>query len=493
VAARSLRAEFFIMYRNKNYKGKKVGRGHLFIIIGILIAVAAAFLIGALSNRWYVSIHLNKNKSGDNTVEVGNTYTDPGAKAEGGGTVFRFIRDDDLKVTTGGSVDTAKLGTYHLTYSASYRGVTKTKTRTVRVVDTEAPKITLKNNPDSYTPYGQAYQEEGYSAEDNYDGDLTADVKSEEKDGVVYYTVEDSSGNVGKAERKIVYDDRTAPTITLTGGNETIVQGTQFQDQYTATDDVDGDLTGKVKVDGSVDTTKPGTYQLHYQVEDAHGNKAEADRTVTVTAQETKMVYLTFDDGPCKYTQQLLDVLAKYGAHATFFVTNQFPEYQGMIAKEAAAGHAVGVHSYSHDYPTIYASTDAYWKDFDAMNAVIQAQTGSTSTLMRFPGGSSNLISKEYTPGIMTQLVTQAGEKGLTYFDWNVDSTDADGHPDKDKIANSIIQGMQTHNSAVILCHDIHPETIAAMDTVLSWGQQNGYTFAALTKDSYPAHHTVKN
>lgn len=481
------------MHQNKKNNQRQAGRRHLFVVLCILLAAAAALLIGTLSNRWYVTIHLNQDKNGSDTVEVGDAYRDPGAKAVGSGTVFRFIRNDHLKVTTSGSVDASKLGTYQLTYSAAYRGAVKTKTRTVRVVDTVAPTIELKQNPDSYTAYGQAYQEEGYSAQDNYDGDLTAKVKSEEKNGVVYYSVTDSSGNVGKAERKIVYDDRTAPTITLNGGDETVLQGTQFQDTYSAADDVDGDLTGKVQVEGSVDTSTPGTYTLHYQVEDAHGNKAEADRTVTVKPQESKMVYLTFDDGPCKYTQQLLDVLAKYGAHVTFFVTNQFPQYQGMIAKEAAAGHTVAVHSYSHDYPTIYASTDAYWKDFDAMNEVIRNQTGSATTLLRFPGGSSNMISKEYSPGIMTQLVQQAGEKGLTYFDWNVDSTDANGHPNKDAIASHIIQGMQTHNSSVVLCHDIHPETIAAMETVLSWGQQNGYTFAALTKDSYPAHHTVKN
>lgn len=479
------------MWQKVNDRKRRNDPIRSFVVYGVTLAAAVSLLIGMFCNRWVVEIDLQG--STDNTVEVGETYQDPGASASGFGSVFRFIRDDQLKVKISGHVDTDTVGTYQLTYSAAYRGVTGEKTRTVKVVDTEAPMIELKTNPDSYTPYGKSYEEEGYTATDNYDGDLTGQVKSEEKDGVVYYTVEDSSGNVGKAERKIHYDDRTAPTITLEGGDEVVWQGTEFTDQYTATDDVDGDLTGKVTVDGSVDMSKPGTYKLHYQVSDAHGNQAEADRTVTVKPQESRMVYLTFDDGPCKYTQQLLDVLAKYGAHATFFVTNQFPQYQGMIAKEAAAGHAVAVHSYSHDYPTIYSSTDAYWKDFDAMNAVIRNQTGSATTLMRFPGGSSNLISQKYSAGIMSELTRQAGEKGLTYFDWNVDSTDANGHPNKDSIAAQIIQGMQTHNSAVVLCHDIHPETVEAMETVLSWGQQNGYTFAALSPDSYPAHHTVKN
>lgn len=476
-------------------KRGKADRKFLFFSVGLFVLALIA-LITVLSNHWKTEITMLG--SAEETIEVGSSFTDPGATAVGYGTTLRFIRDSDLHVSASGQVNAENTGTYQIRYRASYRGSSAELVRTVKVVDTEPPVIHLTVNPDGYTTIGQQYQEEGYTATDNYDGDLTAKVRREEKNGTVYYTVTDSSGNEGTALRKIVYDDRTPPVLELDGGDETLTEGDDFTDSYSAVDDVDGDVTGAVKVEGSVDTSTPGTYTLKYSVTDAHGNTATATRTVVVKAPDPlegkdKIVYLTFDDGPCEYTQQLLDVLAKYGAHATFFVTNQFPEYQNMIGKEAAAGHAVGVHTYSHDYKTVYSGTDAFWKDFGQMQAVIKEQTGSETKLMRFPGGSSNSISRDYCKGIMTELVSQATQKGLSYFDWNVDSTDADGSPDKKEIAASIIQGMKSFRHSVVLCHDIHPETVQAMEQVLKWGTERGYTFAALSEGSYTAHHSVNN
>ncbi|MGI6116826.1 MAG: immunoglobulin-like domain-containing protein [Bilifractor sp.] len=477
------------MSRHRQTGNKQRALSRLFFMICLL---AVMIIIVLVCNRWIVRLTLNGGAS--ETIEVGDTFRDPGASARGYGSVFRFISSDHLTVDTSGTVDTDNTGSYQIVYTASWNGTSVKKTRTVNVVDTEPPTISLRSIPDYYTLYGHEYKEEGYTANDNYDGDLTDKVKSEEKEGVVYYTVTDSSGNVGRAERKIVYDDRTAPELVLTGGDTAIEQDSAFTDEYTATDDADGDVTKNVHVDGAVDTSKPGRYKLHYTVSDSHGNKTEADRIVTVWEKSPdRVVYLTFDDGPGKYTQQLLDILAKYNAHATFFVTNQFPDYQGLIAQEAAAGHAIGVHTYSHDYASIYTNTDAYWNDFSRMEDVIRAQTGSTTNLMRFPGGSSNAVSRKYSSGIMTALVSQANEKGYTYFDWNVESGDAEGNPQTETIAQKIIQGIQSRRTPVILCHDIHPETVQAMETVLQWGTQNGYTFAALNANSYPAHHSVNN
>ena len=234
----------------------------------------------------------------------------------------------------------------------------------------------------------------------------------------------------------------------------------------------------------------PQVYRPNYRQPDTHHSRMQSGLWNVGTG---KTVYLTFDDGPCENTQELLDILAKYDAHVTFFVTNQFSEYQGMLQKEAAAGHAIGVHTYSHRYERIYSSPGAFWDDFNRMQEFIQAQTGSTTNLMRFPGGSSNTISANYCDGIMSELVKEATEKGYSYCDWNVDSTDADGDPDKDRIAQSIMRGIRDKDIPIILCHDLNHETIEAMETVLRWGRRNGYRFAALTTDSYMAHHGVNN
>lgn len=468
---------------------------------GIILAAAAAavvVLIALLGNKWNVIVTVNGKTL--ETVEAGSKFQDEGATATAHSAFFPLWKKENLPVSTEGQVDPGKLGTTEITYSASYRGASGKAIRTVKVKDTTPPEITLVQTPDSYTTIGQKYEEEGYTATDSFEGDLTAKVKREEQsNGDIRYTVTDSSGNETSKVRKVVYDDRTAPKISLSGGkNYRVLQGSKFHDGYTATDDVDGDLTAKVSVSGQVDVSTPGTYTMTYTVTDAHDNKATAERTVQVISKDAlpgieKVVYLTFDDGPGEYTQQLLDILAKHGAFATFFVTNQFPNYQGMLAKEAEAGHAVAVHTYSHNYAQVYASTGAFWGDYEKMQAVIAQQTGQRSSLMRFPGGSSNMISRKYCPGIMTALTQEAGQRGYTYFDWNVDSTDASGHPQKDTIANAIIQGMQTHNQAVVLCHDIHKQTIEAMDQVLTYGEENGYLFAPLSANSPGAHHGVNN
>lgn len=203
-------------------------------------------------------------------------------------------------------------------------------------------------------------------------------------------------------------------------------------------------------------------------------------------------IYLTFDDGPGPYTEQLLDILKKHDVQATFFVTNVFPDYVHLLKREAEEGHAVGIHSFTHDYGKIYDSTDAYWSDFNSMQEVIVNQMGEETTLMRFPGGSSNIVSMN-TPGIMTQLVKEAGEKGLSYFDWNVNSGDVGSGTSSAEVLENCKKGIESLTNAVILCHDIKEYTVNAMDEFITWAKENGYSFAALTPESYGAHHEVLN
>lgn len=150
-----------------------------------------------------------------------------------------------------------------------------------------------------------------------------------------------------------------------------VKKGDKYSDPgYTATDNCDGDITDSVKVSGDkVDKDKAGKYTVTYEVSDSSGNKATATRVVSVydpaaTADTVnpgnKIIYLTFDDGPGKYTQGLLDVLDKYNVKATFFVTNTHPDYQNMIAEEAKRGHTVAIHSASHKYNQIYTSEQAF-------------------------------------------------------------------------------------------------------------------------------------
>lgn len=226
-----------------------------------------------------------------------------------------------------------------------------------------------------------------------------------------------------------------------------------------------------------------------------NGETEENGETQTTQPVESngRTIYLTFDDGPGPYTEKLLDILKEHDVKATFFVTHAIPKLESVIKREYKEGHSVGVHSYSHNYEMIYVSSEAFWEDFNAMQEVIVNQTGEETKLMRFPGGSSNTVSQKVAKGIMTQLVKEAGEKGLSYFDWNVASGDASDKSSGAEVLQNCKVGAANHKNALILCHDVKEYTVNVMDEFITWAKENGYTFAALTPESDGAHHQVKN
>lgn len=470
--------------------------------VGALALAAAGAAILVQCNTWKLDLTLNGQQ--ECILEYGESYIEEGASAHFYGTIFQR-KGRDIPVNISGQVDTTTPGTYQVVYSAAYNNVEASETRTVLVVDTQPPVITLNHTPGSYTLPGQPYEEEGFTAVDNCDGDLTSQVIRWEDNGTVYYSVVDSSGNEGTAQRAILYDDPIPPELTLAGEGEiSLYAGDDYAEPgYTATDNVDGDLTGQVVVTGQVNPLLAGSYPITYSVTDSYGNTAQASRTVVVKERpvqkpvtqvpEDKVVYLTFDDGPGPYTADLLSVLEKYNVKATFFVTAGNSRYLDMIAQEAKAGHAVGIHSYTHDYSRIYASDTAFFDDLAAMNQVIEQQTGGRSALMRFPGGSSNEVSKRYCSGIMSLLVQEVSDQGYTYFDWNVTSGDAGETTDTQTVVNNVISGIQSHSVSVVLQHDTKNFSVAAVEQILQWGLENGYTFLPLNEGSYTAHHSVHN
>ena len=453
----------------------------LFLTILILFILAASGSIFVFSiDKWHIEIDCGKEN--DIKTEYGEAYDDTAATAALKG---RYLLKNGFPaaVTSEGSVDTSKLGNYTITYHASFLFWKGEATKTVHVVDTIPPEIKLVTDPDHYTLPGHPYEEEGYSATDNVDGDLTKEVTSEEKDG------------------NVIYDDPIPPTLTLKGDSEMTIQaGSDYKDPgYTAADNVDGDLTSKVTVEGSVNTYSAGTYTLTYTVKDNYGNEASDTRTVTVepvrqsdTVNPTgKIVYLTFDDGPGEYTSKLLDILDKYNVKVTFFTVGS--GHPDLLKAEADAGHSIGIHSATHDYATIYSSEDAYFADLRKQQETIENATGIHTTLVRFPGGSSNTVSKNYCSGIMTKLTQDLTDMGFQYFDWNVASGDAGETTDTSVVVQNVISGIQQHDISIVLQHDIKGFSVNGVEQIIQWGLAHGYTFLPLKADSPTAHHGVNN
>jgi len=206
-----------------------------------------------------------------------------------------------------------------------------------------------------------------------------------------------------------------------------------------------------------------------------------------------KICYLTFDDGPSANTPKVLAILKQYNIKATFFVIGkQNPEYLRQAAQD---GHAIGVHSMTHDYSKIYKSTEAFWADWEAEHAWIKEQTGIDTNICRFPGGGSNTVSRKYKKGIMTELAKQMDERGIAYFDWNTDSGDAAANTvSKDKIVANIKRTL-VNNKANILFHDAPAKTttVQALPEIIQYISSKGYRFEALSASAPTCHQKVNN
>ena len=176
-----------------------------------------------------------------------------------------------------------------------------------------------------------------------------------------------------------------------------------------------------------------------------------------------------------------------------FFVKGQNNNLAQRLKAIDDAGHSIGIHSITHDYAEIYASEAAFLKDLYGMQALIYENTGITTTLMRFPGGSSNTISRNYCKGIMTKLVKTVTDLGFQYFDWNVDSNDAGGAKTADEVYKNVINGVKGRKTSVVLQHDIKGFSVDAVERIIQWGLANGYTFLPLSADSPACHHGTNN
>lgn len=207
-----------------------------------------------------------------------------------------------------------------------------------------------------------------------------------------------------------------------------------------------------------------------------------------------KVCYLTFDDGPSANTLKILDILNKYGVKATFFVINSADI--GYVKNIYEAGHTVGLHTATHNYSQIYASTDAYFNDLQQISDKVESIIGIKPTVMRFPGGSSNKVSAKYCGGIMTRLVSLVQERGYSYFDWNVASGDADSNtPSYTYIRNNVLNSAKNKNSACVLMHDSSAKTttVQALPEIIEGLTAMGYRFEALTPETYGYHHQNLN
>lgn len=195
-------------------------------------------------------------------------------------------------------------------------------------------------------------------------------------------------------------------------------------------------------------------------------------------------VYLTFDDGPTrKVTPLVLDILARYNVKATFFVigarARDLPELTRRIVRE---GHALGNHTWNHDYSDIYRSPEAFLASVRRAEAALYEIAGVRPAIVRAPGGTHGHFTPEYF-AIMKQ-------NGYAVINWNVSSADTTlPVPPADVIASNVIGNSKpkpVRKNTIVLLHDGagHESSAEALPTIIEYFLSLGYRFDVLTPEN---------
>lgn len=227
---------------------------------------------------------------------------------------------------------------------------------------------------------------------------------------------------------------------------------------------------------------------------DVSNGKTEAEEAQQPETQEqaqegVKHVYLTFDDGPSENTGAVLDILKQYDVKATFFVIGKTdPTSIELYKRIVAEGHSLGIHSYSHKYTQIYESMESFQNDVLSLQAHLKEVTGQEVHLYRFPGGSSNKVSK--VP--IEDCIRFLSQNGFTYYDWNATNGDATGKDISiEEMVSSVTTELGKYQNLTVLMHDGagKQKTVEALPAIIEQVKAQGAQILPITDTTVPVQH----
>lgn len=311
------------------------------------------------------------------------------------------------------------------------------------------------------------------------------------------------------------------PKITLSGKNIiTIYQDQEYKEPgYKATDSNNGDITNQVKVKGEVQTSKVGTYELIYTVNNSKNETAEAHRFIKVVEKKEltykdeydnidnqtrgwwsnnksngqrpsggadinelkkyntyfmgpneKVLYLTFDEGSLEtYVKEIVDVLNKNNVKATFFLCRKFIEENAELIKQMAQqGHTIANHTASHlNMPSLATreNFDKYLNEIKCIEQIYKQITGKDmEKIYRDPRGEWSFRDLQ----IMKDLGYKSYFYSADYLDYKENST-------KEKALHELTK--RVHNGAIYLIHPKNKGNYLALDTFINNMKKQGYRF----------------
>lgn len=202
---------------------------------------------------------------------------------------------------------------------------------------------------------------------------------------------------------------------------------------------------------------------------DGEGGEPSAFRTISSGQADEKRIALTFDDGPhFTLTPKVLDVLLRRGVKATFFVLGERVKFHPrIVSRIVAEGHEIGNHTYSH-HSLASLSTEEIDHEISETQSLIKQATGFEPRLFRPPYGEFRSNAKP----VFTKY-------GLSVIMWSVDSQDWHIR-DADRVHHMVTS--RVRNGSIVLLHDIHPSTLAALPGILDTLRADGYQFATVNE-----------
>ena len=201
-----------------------------------------------------------------------------------------------------------------------------------------------------------------------------------------------------------------------------------------------------------------------------------------------KIAYITIDDGPSKFTDQMIKTLNKYNVKATFFmIDGNMKEYPQQVKNIIKNGNTAGFHSVSHDIHKLYKTNKSAKEEFDINRQTLLEVAGIESSVVRLPYGS-----KPYTPQASYQALVDAGYK---IWDWDLDTEDWRSN------SSQIVQNVKNHiknrkgedkDQLVVLMHE-KKQSAEALDSVLKFLSDEGYEFAPVDQNQIPKNYWLRN
>lgn len=217
----------------------------------------------------------------------------------------------------------------------------------------------------------------------------------------------------------------------------------------------------------------------YYKWVEEYNKKQEKSKKQLLEKENSKTVYLTFDDGPNEYTPQILNILKEENIKATFFVLkNHVDKNPDLISRMFTEGHSIGLHGITHDKDKIYQSPQTVVQEMELSNNSIEKITGKRTSLIRVPYGSKPWMPKNYRDAVV--------EKGYKLWDWNVDSKDSSKpYVSPDEIVKNTLEQVKKIKTPIILFHD-RRSTVEALPEIISYLKQNQYNFKILEEHMSP-------